>query len=113
MKSARRNDGVLHVSIQLIAPASGAWRGSYFVPFMSQVSIQLIAPASGAKATNIMWGGSYVVGFHSTDCPSEWGQAEVFCEHNKGCFHSTDCPSEWGLSNKAVKLIMIEKFPFN
>ena len=44
-----------------------------------QVSIQLIAPASGAlfRVSLLRYGESHK-GFHSTDCPSEWGlMAEV------------------------------------
>ena len=36
------------------------------------VSIQLIAPASGAQEITVSeWADQH--GFHSTDCPSEWG----------------------------------------
>ena len=64
----------LGVSIQLIAPASGAF-GLPVESFAGVlVSIQLIAPASGAyqKKCSIphLW---RIEGFHSTDCPSEWG----------------------------------------
>ena len=40
------------------------------------VSIQLIAPASGALGVGTAVAGVLLQpGFHSTDCPSEWGQA--------------------------------------
>ena len=84
----------MEVSIQLIAPASGAWSGEYYQtdnPII--VSIQLIAPASGAAKTKL----GYLIclrGFHSTDCPSEWGLRkndgrEIIAQG----FQSTDCPS--------------------
>ena len=65
------------VSIQLIAPASGARLSQSAIVCSSRqgmVSIQLIAPASGALRklfTSISM--SRVFRFHSTDCPSEWG----------------------------------------
>ena len=40
--------GIMPVSIQLIAPASGALRRVVFFYAQKLVSIQLIAPASGA-----------------------------------------------------------------
>ena len=85
------------VSIQLIAPASGAMRSLRvgLIP-SSGVSIQLIAPASGAKLIQAEML-SAILGFHSTDCPSEWGQGSGSMNINEiERFHSTDCPSEWG-----------------
>ena len=66
------------------------------------VSIQLIAPASGAHVTNIRIVGS-IGGFHSTDCPSEWGPSIDAPPgvSSTTCFHSTDCPSEWGLVSQS------------
>ena len=61
------------VSIQLIAPASGAkiLDGDNHRLYLL-VSIQLIAPASGALTEEDRW--ESFTSFHSTDCPSEWGQ---------------------------------------
>ena len=88
------------VSIQLIAPASGAEKTLTEVNVTSlvEVSIQLIAPASGANGLQTVVN-LLLIGFHSTDCPSEWG---LYPGNNRQLpskgFHSTDCPSEWGLS---------------
>ena len=97
------------VSIQLIAPASGAheklkrqdFRGlqrfhstdcpsewgqektAMLQEFVDKVSIQLIAPASGALKRRKCSVSIALVCFHSTDCPSEWGP-EVFCDNNAG-----------------------------
>ena len=60
------------VSIQLIAPASGAKVSKKLFNEMKRVSIQLIAPASGAPV-RIAGGTTSAPSFHSTDCPSEWG----------------------------------------
>ena len=46
--------------------------------------------------------------FHSTDCPSEWGQFSLSSTTGtKSSFHSTDCPSEWGpkVGNAIVHLL--------
>ena len=40
---------------------------------LSSVSIQLIAPASGASDRFLLPDIYFWKGFHSTDCPSEWG----------------------------------------
>ena len=63
------------VSIQLIAPASGATRAIMQTDIFhdGEVSIQLIAPASGATYTLLTRQRRKCSGFHSTDCPSEWG----------------------------------------
>ena len=112
------------VSIQLIAPASGA---SAFIESLvyrdTRVSIQLIAPASGALNGSALMSLMPRSSFHSTDCPSEWGLITIVGTNPKHCvsiqliapasgalvrtqdgihmvdsgFHSTDCPSEWGL----------------
>ena len=44
--------------------------------WVNGVSIQLIAPASGGPLIKALTN-SDLEGFHSTDCPSEWGQAIV------------------------------------
>ena len=90
------------------------------------VSIQLIAPASGAVMSGAFWILDLEC-FHSTDCPSEWGpqskrdypdmaqavssqliapasgawNANAMTTEAK-CFLSTDCPSEWGRNYKTV-----------
>ena len=92
------------VSIQLIAPASGA-EGFCYVSISptENVSIQLIAPASGAPTVSCRID-SKIFCFHSTDCPSEWGHERHYHRHNSPMesFHSTDCPSEWGLTIVAI-----------
>ena len=64
-----------------------------------RVSIQLIAPASGASKTKESILCLHYFCFHSTDCPSEWGpESEIIAMPIKWLsFHETDCPSEWGL----------------
>ena len=68
----------------------------------SEVSIQLIAPASGAYDQLERSSKAEITqSFHSTDCPSEWGLLEsdrfLLPDIYFWSFHSTDCPSEWGL----------------
>ena len=110
------------VSIQLIAPASGAY-DEFGIRFRFLiVSIQLIAPASGAYALSVQ-GGYLGRCFHSTDCPSKWGlpfdswlrsrkprqvSIQLIAPASGAMeryldvllpqwgFHSTDCPSKWG-----------------
>ena len=89
------------------------------------VSIQLIAPASGALNGSALMSLMPRSSFHSTDCPSEWGHwicpgvnakfpvsiqliapASGATIHTPAKinghkrFHSTDCPSEWGFWDK-------------
>ena len=75
--------GTVGVSIQLIAPASGALK-----PLQMDVTLRGFTPS-----------------FHSTDCPSEWGLniALAFWRSTATGFHSTDCPSEWGQKYKDSK----------
>ena len=59
-----------------------------------EVSIQLIAPASGALIlydAHLYNERSNKAGFHSTDCPSEWG---------------------WSLLNSNLSVVNL-RFPFN
>ena len=90
---------VIQVSIQLIAPASGAFTPATWNPSSRSVSIQLIAPASGGPPNEPCMNGVIPTRFHSTDCPSEWGLLTIteMCTTLSTRFHSTDCPSEWGL----------------
>ena len=125
------------VSIQLVAPASGAshlrippvvvvWFPFNWLPqrvgLLScshrlgskiTVSIQLVAPASGA----FMAGGSKVqaeICFHSIGCPSEWGcQPPLRGQMLSACFHSIGCPSEWGLPPMPTRKELAQLFPFN
>ena len=83
------------------------------------VSIQLIAPASGAQAALVKFVRLMKASFHSTDCPSEWGPQDGMKPCNalrlvRG-FHSTDCPSEWGreCSGFHVEHSAEFLFPFN
>ena len=64
------------VSIQLVAPASGALRDNYASYLCHTVSIQLVAPASGAYRQQEL-DLDQTIGFHSIGCPSEWGLGRV------------------------------------
>ena len=123
------------VSIQLIAPVSGAIQTLLEVLLSSNhnVSIQLIAPASGAEIAEA-YAAFANARFHSTDCPSKWGQAReqghgeedhessvsiqliapasgapnspsgTVLQKLTPSFHSTDCPSKWGHVPKYYQL---------
>jgi len=91
--------GFVHVSIQLVSPASG---DSYFqrqggcLPHL--VSIQLVSPASGDFLTLLSTLARLDTSFHSISFPSEWGRGSHTRGQTDFCrFHSISFPSEWGL----------------
>ena len=78
------------------------------------VSIQLIAPASGApRQRHKHWHPRTIACFHSTDCPSEWGPVRYPSQthHAAARFHSTDCPQRVGPVRHETKYVARRSHP--
>ena len=86
------------VSIQLVAPASGAARKRHHGDLLRIVSIQLVAPASGALVLQQMIDNPADFMFPFNWLPQRVGPETVYVIQRGEVlsFHSIGCPSEWG-----------------
>ena len=107
--------GLLPVSIQLIAPASGA-----LSEYLNTNNLQLF-PFNWLPqrvGLDLVLTRSFTVDelklFPFNWLPQRVGpNFESNLRVYRACFHSTDCPSEWGHDFLSSYKVMIIKFPFN